>query len=122
MTTRFRFACWCLASWLALAVTATRGDAQTLPRWTAHTSLTALLNAEKTRLANLPLNTFKPLTADEVTATGHALTWLFAGSLDGQSTLESLGYVLYTFDPANGKRYTCSASRAAWGFAALAWW
>src|SRR5688500_15292920 len=119
MTTRFRFACWCVPMWLAVAVTATPSDAQTLPRWTAHTSLTALLNADKTRIANLPLNSFTPLTADEVTATAHSLTWLFDGSLDGLATLEALGYDAYTFSPLNGNQYYLLHEPSGAGFRGL---
>ena len=105
MTSRFRFACRCVLMCLGLGVTAASSHAQTLPRWTAHTSLTALLTSEKTRMGDLPLNRFVPLTDDEVAAAGHALTWLLAGSLDGLSTLEALGYTAYTFSPPGQQYY-----------------
>ena len=105
MTTRFRFACSCVLMWLSVALTPASSHAQTLPRWTKHTSLVALMNAEKTRIAGLPLNSFEALTDDEVVAAGNALTWLMAGSLDGLATLEALGYDAYTFSPSNGQQY-----------------
>jgi hypothetical protein len=105
MTTRSRFACGCVVAGLFVPVTAASSHAQTLPRWTAHTTLSAFLNSEKTRIAGLPLNTFAPLTNTEVVAASHALTWLMAGSLDGLSTLEALGYDAYTFSPSNGQQY-----------------
>jgi hypothetical protein len=105
MMTRLRFACRCVVVWLIVTVTAAPGHAQTLPRWTAHTSLTALLAAEKTRISNRPLNSFQPLTDDEMFAAGNALTWLMAGSLDGLSALEALGYTAYTFNPPGQQYY-----------------
>ena len=105
MTTRYRFACWCLLTWLSVVFTAAYSDAQTIPRWTDHTSLVKLLSAEKTRIAELPLNSFEALTNNEVVAASHALTWLMAGSLSGLATLEALGYDAYTFSPSNGQQY-----------------
>jgi hypothetical protein len=91
--------------WLAVSVTAAPSQAQTLPRWTAHNSLTALVNAEKTRLMGLPPDSFEALTNNEVVAASHSLTWLMGGSLDGLATLEALGYDAYTFSPSNGQQY-----------------
>jgi hypothetical protein len=105
MTNRFRLAWRCVPMWLAMTVTATSSSAQTLPPWTQHTSLTALLNAEKTRIMGLPLDSFAALTDNEVVAASNALTWLMAGSLDGLATLEALGYDAYTFSPSNGQQY-----------------
>jgi hypothetical protein len=88
-----------------LSVLGCSAEAQTLPRWTAQTSLTALVGAEKSRLLALAPDSFDPLSDDEVTATANALTWLMAGSLEGLATLEALGYDAYRFEPSNGQQY-----------------
>ncbi len=88
-----------------LLVSCSPTTAQTLPRWTTHTTLTALLGAEKDRIAALPVNSFKSLTDTEVFAAGDALAALMQGSLSGLPTLQAMGYIAYTFDPLNGKHY-----------------
>jgi hypothetical protein len=77
--------------------------AMVLPTWTAHSTLTAFLNAEKTRVDNEGPNenTFVTLTNAEIAEAAIGIHQLMVGDLEaGAVGMQRFGYEVYQFNPA----------------------